>query len=135
MPHNRAPKPGAKYYLPKYRYKTVVNFCLQYQELKEELKHLDGWHSGRNDGMPRGNNVSDPTYSDAVRRKELQEKIDIIESSVREAAGFLYAYMLPGVTDENMTYNKLRTIHGIPVNHKEFSLLRRKVYYMISKKM
>lgn len=135
MPHNRMPKPGAKYYLPKYTYKTVTNFCLQYQELKDELRALDGWHSGRNDGMPRGSNTSDPTYSDAVRRVEIAKKIKLIEDTVKECSGYMYPMMIKGVTEETVTYAVLRDLYGLPLSHREYSLLRRKIYYKLSKRI
>lgn len=134
MPHNRTPKPGAKYYLPKYQYKTVVNFCFQYAELKAELATLDGWHSGSNDGMPRGSETSDPTYQDAVRREEISRKIDLIEKTVRECSGILSKYFLPAITDETCTYHRLAS-QGLPLNHKEFSMIRRKIYYTLSKRI
>ena len=136
MPHNRSPKPGSKYYLPKYKYKTVVNFCLQYHELKDELRSIDGWHSGSNDGMPHGTNTSDPVANDAIRRAEIQKKIDIIEESVRECVtGIMQEYILKSITTEYIGYQYLDTMFNIPMGKNQFSDLRRKVYYQISKKI
>lgn len=136
MPHNRTPKPGSKYYLPKYKYKTVVNFCLQYHELKDELKAIDGWHSGSNDGMPHGTGTSDPVANDAIRRAEIQKKIDIIEESVRECVtGIMQEYVLKSITTEYVGYQYLDSMFNIPCGKNQFSDLRRKVYYTISKKI
>lgn len=136
MPHNRSPKPGSKYYLPKYKYRTVVNFCLQYHELKDELRSIDGWHSGSNDGMPHGTNTSDPVANDAIRRAEIQKKIDIIEESVRECVtGIMQEYVLKAITNEYVGYQYLNTMFNIPMGQRQFSELRRKVYYQISKKI
>lgn len=136
MPHNRTPKPGSKYYLPKYKYRTVVNFCLQYHELKDELRSIDGWHSGNNDGMPHGTGTSDPVANDAIRREEIQKKIDIIEESVRECVtGIMQPYILKAITTEYVGYQYLNTMFNIPMGKNQFSDLRRKVYYTISKKI
>lgn len=136
MPHNRSPKPGSKYYLPKYTYKTVVNFCLQYHELKDQLSIIDGFHSGSNDGMPHGTNTSDPVSSDAIKRAEIQGKIEIIESAVREnVTGVLQHYILMSITNENIGYQYLRTNYNIPLGQKQFSNLRRKVYFAVAKKI
>lgn len=136
MPHNRSPKPGSKYYLPKYQYKTVVNFCLQYHELKAQLKIIDGYHSGNNDGMPHGTGISDPVSNDAIRRAEIQGKIDIIESSVRESVtGVLQKYILEAITNEGIGYTYLRTNFNIPIGQRQFSDLRRKVYCSVAKKI
>lgn len=136
MPHNRSPKPGSKYYLPKYKYRTVVNFCLQYHELKDELRSIDGWHSGNNDGMPHGTGTSDPVANDAIRRQEIQKKIDIIEESVRECVtGIMQPYILKSITTEYIGYQYLNTMFNIPMGQRQFSELRRKVYYHIAKKI
>lgn len=136
MAHARSPKPGSKYYLPKYTYKTVVNFCLQYNELKDELLAIDGWHSGNQDGMPHGTGTSDPVANDAIRRAEIQKKIDVIEETVREnVTGVMQPYILKSITNEYVGYQYLRTIYNIPMGQRQFSDLRRKVYYQISKKI
>lgn len=145
MPHNRTPKPGSKYYLPKYKYRTVVNFCLQYHELKDELRSIDGWHSGNNDGMPHGTGTSDPVANDAIRRQEIQKKIDIIEESVRECVTGIYKpfqpYVMKSITTDYIGYHYLDTMFQInssfevPMTKNKFSELRRKVYYTISKKI
>lgn len=136
MAHARAPKPGARYYLPKYTYRTVVNFCLRYYELKDELKAIDGFRSSENDGMPHGTGVSDPTSGDAFKRAEIQQKIDIIESSVRECVtGILQPYILKSITIEYVGYEYLRTVHNIPIGKNQFTELRRKVYYKIAQKI
>lgn len=132
MPHNRCPKKGSKYYLPKYEYKTVVSFCLQYPELKKKLRNFDGFHSIVNDGMPHSNNISDPTANDALIRLEIQAKIDLIENTIRKETGILYQWMIQGITDEQVTYDMLRA-QGMPLNRNEYSLIRRKVYFEISK--
>lgn len=132
MPHNRCPKEGSKYYLPKYEYKTVVAFCFQYNELKRKLKSIDGFHAVVNDGMPHSSGTSDPTVSDAVKRAEIQDKIDLIERVTKEHTGILYKWMIQGITDETMTYNRLKS-QGIPISKNLYSNMRRKVYYHIAK--
>lgn len=132
MPHNRAPKKGAKYYLPKYEFKTVVSFCLQYPELKQKLRTFNGFHAIVNDGMPHGNTTSDPTANDALMRSEIQAKIDLIEQTIKKETGILYPWMIQGITDEKITYDMLRA-QGMPLNRNEYSLIRRKVYFAISK--
>lgn len=134
MPHNRAPKKGAKYYLPKYEYKTVVAFCFQYPELKRKLRDIDGFHAVVNDGMPHSSGTSNPTESDAIKRAEIQSKIELIESVTKEQTGMLYHWMIQGITDETMTYNRLRN-QGIPVGKNLYSEIRRRVYYHIAQRL
>lgn len=134
MPHNRAPKKGAKYYLPKYEYKTVVAFCFQYPELKRKLRDIDGFHAVVNDGMPHASGASNPTESDAIKRAEIQNKIDLIENVTKEQTGILYKWMIQGITDETMTYTRLRN-QGIPVGKNLYSEMRRRVYYHIAQRL
>lgn len=134
MPHHRAPQAGARYYLPKYEFKTVVAFCFQYPELKRKLRDIDGYHAVVNDGMPHGTGKSDPVAYDAMKRAEIQEKIDIIEQTTKEHTGILYKWMIQGITDETMTYNRLRN-QGIPISKNLYSDLRRKVYYHIAQRI
>lgn len=135
MPHNRAPKEGADFYLPKYEYRTAVAFCFQYPELQRKLRNIDGFHNIVNDGMPHGTGTSDPTAYDAIKRAEIKAKIDIIEETVMETVGVvLYKWMILAVTDETMTYNRLR-MAGIPLSKNLFSRMRRNIYYNVSKRI
>ena len=136
MPHYRLPKENNQYYLPKYTFRTVVNFCFQYHELKEQLASIDGWHSGNNDGMPHGTGTSDPVANDAIRRAEIQKKIDIIEESVMECTDEVtYPFFLQAITEENHGYEFINRNVQVPMNGKEFSKVRRKIYYTIAHKI
>ena len=134
MTRIRTPKPGARYYLPKYQYRTVVNFCFQYRELKDQLQALDGWHSKGIDGMPHGNGTSDPVANEVIKREEIIRKIEIIENAVRENTNdVMYPYMIKGITEEECTYNYLANVLRIPMGKNAYTVLKRKIYYDISK--
>jgi len=133
MPHNRAPKQGSKFYLPRAQYRYVVAFCLTYNDLRLKLIDLDGRHSHENDGMPHGSGTSDPTGREGIRRLETTRKIELIEETVREVAGpYMYAAMLASVTSE-ITYDQLRARYNLPIGRNQFSVLRRKIYWTIEK--
>lgn len=134
MPHNRTPKKGSKWYLPPYRYKTMVNFCLDYKRMRKELAELSVLSGVNYDGMPHGTTPGDPTARTGERAALLSGKIDMIEQCVRNATSdypVLYEYILAGVTDDRATYKTLRN-RGIPLNEKGFSDRRRRVYFMLS---
>lgn len=136
MPHNRAPKLGAKWYLPRNEYRYVVAFCLTYKDLRQKLQDLNGWHSHDMDGMPRGSGTGDPTQREALERVKIQTKLDIIESCVRECAGEkLYRPMLIAVTRDDMPLWRLKMDFEFEMGSRQFSNLRRKIYYKISKEL
>lgn len=135
MSHNRAPKPGSKWYLPYNTYRMVVDFCYTYGEMQDKLKDLDGQHAIVRDGMPRGNEMRDPTERDGIKRAELTRKIDIIESSVRETSRSFQTWLLNGVTNRDLTYTMLRDLYGLPCGKNEYSKMRREVYWRVSEKL
>lgn len=131
----RAPKEGTPYYLPRGIFRNVVAFCLSYNDLKRQLKTFTGFHSARQDGMPRGSDLSDPTARDGERLAKIEAKIDIIENAVLRCSGkVLYQYMLLSVTDEGCSWAKLEA-QGIPMNRKAWAQLRRKIYYEVAKEI
>lgn len=133
MPHNRAPKQGSKFYLPRAQYRYVVAFCMTYNDLRLKLLDLDGRHSHEQDGMPRGSGTSDPTGREAIRRADTTRKIALIEDTVLECAGqAMYAGMLASVTSE-ITYDQIRARYNLPISKNAFSVLRRKIYWTIEK--
>lgn len=135
MPHNRAPKPGAPFYLPTAQYRTAVNYCLSYKDLKKDLLNLNGWHSHNDDGQPRGVGISDPTANEGIKRARIEKKIDVIEGSVRDVAGrWLYADMLRSVTDEHCTFQMLK-MKGLPLNKNAFVKMRREIYWKVYHRM
>lgn len=134
MPHNRSPKLGAKYYLPKAEYKYVVSFCLTYDELRKKLVQLNGWHSKPLDGMPHGTTKTNPTEAEALERLKVSQKIMLIEQAVLECAGKdLYRPMLFAITKEDIPLWRLKQDFGMKMGHNQFSDLRRKIYFTIAK--
>lgn len=135
VPHYRCPKEGSKYYLPKYEYKTVVAFCLQYDELKAKAESYKGLRAVQMDGMPHSSTPGDPTAQAAIYGAEAARKVAIIEEAVRTAAPDMYKWILWGVTDEKITYEDLRYTHGMPCGKGLYALKRRQVYYLVAKQI
>lgn len=136
MPRNRVPKQSSPYYLPKYEYRMVVNFCLSYMDNKSRLANMGGVRAQVLDGMPHGTDLSDPTQREAFIRSWLQAKIDLVESTVRDVCGdTIYPAMLVAVTRENITIDQIMALYGVPMGRKQFIELRRKVYWTMSKSL
>lgn len=134
MPHNRSPKKSNQWYLPKAQYKYVVSFCLTYDELRKRLVELNGWHSRVMDGMPHSNTKSNPTEAEAMERLKVSQKIMLIEQAVLEVAGKeLYRPMLFAITKEDVPLWRLKQDYGVKMGKNQFSDLRRKIYFTISK--
>lgn len=143
---HRTPGKNSKWYLPKWEYRTVVAFCLQYKDLKkqrDELKSLIGQDVLKGvsyDGMPHGTGVGDPTYQYMVKKEAqlnklrlTEQKIAIIESNVNLVSRELNYWMLKAITEEDATYDKLRYEDGMPLPKNAYSCMRREIYYRISK--
>lgn len=136
MSHNRAPKPNSRWYLPYDTYKYVVSYCYAYNDFRQRLQDLDGWHSHEQDGMPRGTETSDPTSKEAMKRMRLEEKISAIEDAVIDTDPFLYDWLLEGVTRRGVTFTFLKTKKQMPVVDKnQYSELRRQVYYRVAERI
>ena len=134
MPHNRIPKPNSKYYLPKYEYRTVVNYCLSYWSTRERLASMGGIRAQALDGMPHGTDLRDPTQREALVRMWLHDKIELIETTVRDVAGdVLYEAMMASVTRDDITMEQIIARYSVPMGRKQFINLRRKVYWELAK--
>lgn len=130
----RPPKRGSRYYLPPTEYKMVAAFCMNYGEFKRQLLDLDGKKAQIIDGMPHGTDTTDPTFSVAEKRVRLQEKINLIESTVRNVCPEIYEWVLLGITT-TASYDYLLTKLDIPCSHPYFIKRVRKVYYEIAQKL
>lgn len=127
-----------KYQISKHRFFELYHFCLQYNEWKEELAcKCDTVRSVDTSGtMVIGTNiVSDPTSNLSIRRVEIIKKCELIEEAALETDKTLYRYILKAVTNEGMTYNYLRTVMGMPCGKNVYYNMRRKFYWILSKKM
>lgn len=127
-----------KYKISKRAFLTAYNYCLQYREWKAELEAKRDTVAGMGvSDMPGSFGGKDVTATLAMERMNLQEKIDKIETSVREAVedtDVLYEYLLYYVTTEDCTFNDVKA-KGIPIERTTFYGLRKKFYCIISKKI
>ncbi len=136
MPHNRRPKPGSKYFLPKHEYLQVVHFCLSYNGLKQRLNALGGAPAIKYDGMPHGTTTGDPTGHDGALAASLRGKIHLIEDSVLECTGeALYEPMMAFITMENVTVEQIEAAYDLVMGRRQFSTLRRRIYWTIAQRL
>lgn len=134
MPNVR-PLNQNKYQISKYRFLEIYNFCLQYNEWKDELKYNTHTVGAQEiTGMPFGTEKSDSTAHLAMKRIELERKCQLIERTAMEADSEIYPYILKAVTNEYVTYHYLKNVMDIPCGKDRYYDRRRKFYYLMSNK-
>lgn len=123
-----------KYDISPKRYKELCGFCEQYPEWKEALKRMGvGIKAQAMDGMPHGTGTSDPTALIALRRSEIEERINLIERVAAEADKEFAKQIILNVCYE-MPYYQLNMSHGLHISRNSFYNRRRKFFYLLSKK-
>lgn len=125
-----------KYGISKKRYKELCGFCEQYPEWKAFLaNNIDALKSKEIDGMPYSNVglLSDQTASLAIKRAEIQNKVDLIENTAKEASPELWEYIIKSVCYE-MPYWYIRDIMNAPIGRSLFYDTRRYFFWLLDKK-
>ena len=103
-----------------------------YSEWKKEYEIGVGLRNTTSGGGSGG--IGDPTASQAMRLKELSDRIEMIEQTARDADPTIYKYILMGVTIDHMTFERLKG-KGLPCERKMYYDRRRKFYYLMSIKL
>lgn len=131
----KTPTERSQFYMPKEDYACAVHWCLRYQGWVTELSiEPDSGKAIEYDKeRVQTSNSYDPVESLAIRRAELSEKKELLESVVREVAPEIYTFLLLGVT-RGLTYFQLQE-RGIPCSMNYFIKKRQEVYYKIAKKI
>ena len=109
MPNIR-PINKEKYKISKNRFLELYHHCLQYTEWKQKLLGE----------LPE-------------EKKDFYLKMSAnIEKSVEETDAGIYSWLLEGVTNEGVTYEKLKA-SGMPCNRSAYYKARREFYKILSK--
>ena len=121
------------YGISKYRYRELKNFCLQYQEKKEQISYgLTSHepaevHSGR---------ISRPTENQAISNSPYIQDCLMIERAAAAASREIAPWILVSVT-EDLNYEELEyhpELGRIPINRFDFYGVRRLFYSILDKK-
>lgn len=125
------------YYLTKHRFYEVYHYAMQYQEWKDEYRTTEQTMRGiAYDGVKvKSSGSGDALERVAIRLTELSEKIEMLEAVAKETDKDLSEYILRGVTDEQVTYNYLSMVLHIPCSRNTYYSLRRKFYWLLSKRL
>lgn len=125
------------YYLTKHRFYEVYHYAMQYQEWKDEYRTAEQTMRGiAYDGVKvKSSGSGDALERVAIRLTELSEKIEMLEAVAKETDKDLSEYILRGATDEQVTYNYLSMVLHIPCSRNTYYSLRRKFYWLLSKRL
>jgi hypothetical protein len=116
------------------RKKELEGFCEQYPEWKDELIINRISPKGQKiTGMPysRTNETSDETAMLAIRRAEIQEKIDLIENIAKEVDPDIWTYIIKSVCYLK-PYPYLRNVMGIPCSPAALADRRRYFFCLLN---
>ncbi len=96
------------YYISKHRYYELKHFCLQYPEWQNSYISIDGLPSkSANVGeIRKGGHTSNPTAMYAEARLYYKDRMYMVETAAKEAAGDLAQLLLKAVT-EGLSYNTI----------------------------
>ena len=129
-------KEKSKYYIGKHRYYELKHFCLQYWEWKKKLVDLEWMEGMRSPGLSAAKPANTNHYDDiselAVKRRTLEEKMELVEKMVKDTDKDLYWYLMKTVT-EGVSYVTLRTRYDIPCGQKMFYDRYRKFFWLLDK--
>ena len=123
-----------KYWIDKHRHYELKHFCLQYPAWKKTYVDLDkmGIPVSSIERVSSSNLPGDPTARRAVVKAQLNERIEMVENSAKEADDYLWQYILKAVT-ENLSYTHLKTKFDIPCGKDMYYDRYRKFFWLLSK--
>ena len=125
-----------KYGITSKRYKELCGFCEQYPDWKAFLEtNKDTVRSGASDGMPysKTNSISDQSAELAIKRVAIQEKVDLIEKTAKEADPDLWEYIIKSVCYEQPFWY-IRDIMRAPISHNSFYGKRKYFFFLLDKR-
>ena len=115
--------------ISKFRYRELLNFCMQYEEKKNKVKEFCEISAVKYLGMPKGNKIADPTAEKADMLLQLKADIELIEQTAIEADAEIYKQLLDNIT-KGISYLHL----DVPYSRASFYRKRKKFFFLLSLK-
>lgn len=120
------------YWIDKHRYYELKHFCLQYHIWKRTYIALTELKSISNlEKIPSGNEISDPTAKQAIRKAYYSDRIEMVENAAYDADNILGEYILKAVT-EGLSYTHLKSKLGIPCSRDTYYDRYRKFFWLLN---
>lgn len=135
MTQYRIPAKSSKYYVERELYMTVVHFCRQYPTWIAEL-NIDPDTSRAityDKECVQTSMTGDMTADLAIRRVKIAEKVKLIDDTAKEVAGSCNSWLILGVC-YGIPFFQLVS-QGIPCGKDMYYSMRRKFYYLVSKRI
>ena len=123
--------PKNKYWIPKYRYLELKNFCLQYQEWKKAILSISEVKTHLQ--ISTSGNFSDPTESIALKKMKYQSLIDLIEQTAADADPDLAPWIIKGVA-KSLSYEFLRYQLDLPAGREMYYDRYRRFFWLLDQR-
>lgn len=121
------------YKISHYKALELRYFCLQYPEWKKLYREMNlDAPAISYDGIHVQNTQANKVEDTAIRLKDLSYKIRLVEETVHLTSPEMEKWLLKGVTTET-NYHELFFSDGIPCCEKQYYILRRKFFWLLSK--
>ena len=120
-----------KYWIPKFRYLELKNFCLQYSDWKKALNEIS-FLKAKSEISSAGN-FSNSTENLAFKIANIQDRIDLIEKTAKESDPELGKWLIKGVT-ENLTYEYLKYQLDLPAGRSMYYDRYRKFFWILDQR-
>ena len=119
-----------KYWIDRHRYYELKHFCLQYPIWKLYSKTIDGLESKNSPVGKSGGNFSNPVPWAVERREEYSNKMILLQDTIMATSPEFSDYIFKAVTQE-LSYENLRLVHGLPCCREYWYELYRKFFYIL----
>ena len=123
--------PRNKYWIPKFRYLELKNYCFQYVGWKKELSDMSFLKVKTE--ITRGRNFSNPTEQLAIKRAKLEDEIKLIDNTAELADPVLADWLIKGVT-EGYTYEYLRYKMDMPAGRDMYYDRYRRFFWLLDQR-
>lgn len=120
-----------KYWIPKYRYLELKNFCFQYPDWKRSIAELDPLKTHFQKITP--GNFSRSVEQLTIQRDRFEQNINLIESTAIETDSFLKQWIIKGVT-EGYTYEYLHLHLEMPTSRDIYYDCYRRFFWLLDQK-
>lgn len=120
-----------KYWIPKFRYLELKNYCLQYSDWEKQIKDIS-YLKSKSEISTEGN-FSNPTENLAIVLAAAQYKIDLIKTTAMEADPSLAKWLIIGIT-KSYTFEYLKYKLDMPAGRSMYYDRYRKFFWLLDQK-
>lgn len=119
------------YWIEKYRFLELKNFCLQYPIWEKAYNSLCGLSSRPIDLVKFSNDIPDPTARCAEAMAKYSRWMGMIEDAASKTDPVIGIYILKGVT-EGKSYEVMKAKENIPCCKDKYYELYRKFFWVLN---